>query len=304
MKHLIKEIARGAKGARDLSESDAKLLMTSILEGQVSDLELGAIAIAIRIKGEGLDELLGFEAALRDVLPRIKTTTPAIVLPSYNGARKSALLTPLIAALLARSGVPTLIHGHHEEDARVSSESVFQALGWPIATTPQDIDRALENEGFVYVPLSTLSPPLTVLLDLRKTLGLRNFGHVLTKLMNVIEGESLRLVNYTHPEYPEKLGQFFKVRGESALLMRGHEGEPTCSFNRIPELVFFRRGEEIQRCPEKRFDPAEATRLAQDSVAFTRAVIMSDLPTPAVVSDFCATLKQSLTPLPPSSTRC
>ncbi len=57
---FIKEIGRGVKGARSMSRDDAHRLYAAMLEGRVSDLELGAILLAMRIKGESVDELAGF----------------------------------------------------------------------------------------------------------------------------------------------------------------------------------------------------------------------------------------------------
>jgi anthranilate phosphoribosyltransferase len=58
--HYIKEIGRGAEGARNLSRDDACQLYAAMLDGGVPDLELGAIILGLRVKGESLDEMLGF----------------------------------------------------------------------------------------------------------------------------------------------------------------------------------------------------------------------------------------------------
>ncbi|MET0980575.1 MAG: DNA-binding protein YbiB, partial [Telluria sp.] len=57
---FIKEIGRGVKGARSMTREDAAALYGAMLEGRVSDLELGAILLAMRIKGESVEELAGF----------------------------------------------------------------------------------------------------------------------------------------------------------------------------------------------------------------------------------------------------
>lgn len=78
---LLKEIGRGTRGARDLTRDQAQDLFGRMLDGQVPDLELGAILIAMRIKGESLDELLGFEAAMQARTARIDVPAgPRLVL--------------------------------------------------------------------------------------------------------------------------------------------------------------------------------------------------------------------------------
>src|SRR4051812_13080129 len=84
---FIKEIGRGKNAARDLSREDAQTLFSAMLAGEVPDLQLGGILIALRIKGEAMDELAGFMAACEASYEHLPApaTTP-VVIPSYNGA--------------------------------------------------------------------------------------------------------------------------------------------------------------------------------------------------------------------------
>lgn len=108
---IIKEIGRGAKGSKPMTTAQAEMLFGDLLDGQVPDLELGAIVIALRIKSESLDELSGFKRALDARTPQVAVPPGprCVVLPTYNGARRQANLMPLVALLLAREGVPVLI---------------------------------------------------------------------------------------------------------------------------------------------------------------------------------------------------
>src|SRR5574343_230394 len=129
----IKDIGRGKEGARDLTREQAADLMGQILDGQVSDLELGAFCIAMRIKSETPQEMAGFLDALNQRMHKVQNPDgrPVVVLPSYNGARKLALLTPLLALLLAREGLPVLVHGASTESSRISTQNVLSALAIP-----------------------------------------------------------------------------------------------------------------------------------------------------------------------------
>ena len=68
---FIKQVGRGARGARDLPESDAEELFGAMLDGEVPEMELGALWIAYRIKGESLGELRGFCTAVAKRIARI-----------------------------------------------------------------------------------------------------------------------------------------------------------------------------------------------------------------------------------------
>jgi anthranilate phosphoribosyltransferase len=97
---FIREIGRGKKGARDLSRDDARALYAAMLEGRVSDLELGALLIGMRIKGESVNEIGGFldaaEASFEPLQTPLSDSAP-VVIPSYNGSRQMPNLTPLLA---------------------------------------------------------------------------------------------------------------------------------------------------------------------------------------------------------------
>ena len=130
--HYIKEIGRGARGAKALERAQAADLMGQLLDGQLNDLEIGAFCVAMRIKGETVEEMCGFLDAVQarsQLLPA--TTHPVIVLPSYNGARKLPVLTPLLALLLAREGFAVLLHGMRTEAQRVLASEVLQRLELP-----------------------------------------------------------------------------------------------------------------------------------------------------------------------------
>ena len=125
----IREIGRGRDGARSLSRAQAADLFGQLLDGSVTDLEVGAFCLAMRIKGETAAEMAGFLDAIYLRLNRIPAAAlPVVVIPSYNGARKLPVLTPLLALLVARAGLPVLVHGVATESTRVFTSSVLQAL--------------------------------------------------------------------------------------------------------------------------------------------------------------------------------
>lgn len=230
---LIKEIGRGARGARHLSRTDAQALYAAILAGHVSDLELGAVLIALRVKGENADELAGMLDAAHASLTRLQAPahTVPVVVPSYNGARKQANLVPLLALLLARAGVPVLIHGlTTDATGRATTAEILAALQIQPATSLAAAEGALRDQRLAFVPIDVLSPALARQLSLRAILGVRNSAHMLVKMLQPFAQPALRLVNYTHPLYRDTLVEHFRLPGTAGaagvLLARGTEGEP------------------------------------------------------------------------------
>ena len=233
----IKEIGRGHEGARSLSIADAHDLMSQVLDGQVTDLEIGAFALAMRIKGETVDELLGFaQAAQARCLP-IPSDMPVVVIPSYNGARRLPNLTPLLAMRLAQEGARVLVHGPRSDPTRVTSADIFQALGLPPADSAAAVHERWQRHEPAFVPTDVLSPALQRLLDVRWVVGLRNSGHTIAKLLQPIQGApALRLANHTHPEFGQLMAQFAERSAADLMLLRGTEGEAVADPRRCPKL--------------------------------------------------------------------
>jgi len=237
--NYIKEIGRGKDGARALSREQAADLFGQVLDGAVTDLEIGAFCLAMRIKGETAQEMAGFLDATHQRLQMLPASgKPVIVIPSYNGARKLPVLTPLLALLLAREGLPVLIHGTATESIRVHTPEVLLALDIPAQTAI----KAIAPGQVAFAPTALLSPGLRRLLDGRRVVGLRNPAHSLVKLMSLVQGQSLLVSSYTHPEYAVSMAETLALMGGNALLLRGTEGEAVADPRRTPRMEGFIAG--------------------------------------------------------------
>jgi anthranilate phosphoribosyltransferase len=238
----IKEIGRGQRGARPLDRAQAADLMSQLLDGSITDLELGAFCLAMRIKGETPQEMAGFLDAAHARMTLVPAgKRPLVVLPSYNGARRLPVLTPLLALLVARRGLPVLMHGSATEDSRVTVPAVLAALG----IAPLQALRPLAEGEAAYAPLELLSPALKRLLDVRRVVGLRNSGHSMVKLMNPGAGPAVIVSSYTHREYLESMSAVFQLEQSTALLLRGTEGEAVADARRLPQMDGFIRGRHV-----------------------------------------------------------
>lgn len=241
---MIKEIGRGAKGARSLTTENAETLFGAMLDGSVPDLELGAIVIALRVKSESLDELIGFKRAMdaRCAQVAVPEGPRCVVLPTYNGARRQANLMPVLAQLISREGVPVLIQGRHDFDSRVSPFELLAALGITPAASISDATAQLAASRIACLQLEALLPGLAQLLSLRLRFGVRGSGHTMAKLLDPCRGRSVRVVAVTHPEYLERMNDFLRSDGGIAMLLRGTEGEAFANPRRRPRMEVFVNG--------------------------------------------------------------
>ncbi len=277
----IKEIGRGKDGARSLSREQAADLFGQVLDGAVTDLEVGGFCLAMRIKGETPQEMAGFLDATKLRLRHVPAgQRPPVVIPSYNGARKLPLLTPLLALLLAREGLPVLIHGAASESTRVFTSSVLEALDIPARTVIGPVSGGV----VAFMPTGLLCPGLQRLLDVRRAVGLRNPAHSLVKIMNPCAGKSLIVSSYTHPEYALAVAATFELVGADAMLLRGTEGEAVADPRRMPRMEGFISGQRLllqeaqtgalASVPDlpKETDPSTTARYIRQVTAGTSAI--------------------------------
>lgn len=279
-----------------MARADSFALYAAMLDGRVSDLELGAIVLALRFKGESVDEIAGFLDAAEASFPAL--AAPAgpyapVLIPSYNGARKLANLTPLLALLLAREGVLVLVHGVTRDPGRVTTAEIFEAMGMAPAASAADIDAAFARRQPAFMPIEVLAPKMARLLELRRVLKLRNSTHTLVKILQPFAGPALRLVSYTHPEYLEMLGEYFQTaaphaRGH-AFLMRGTEGETVANANRANQIDWFHDGERtllVQRdAPTDDVADMPAERDAATTAAWIAQALRGEVPVPDSIAE-------------------
>ena len=295
---FIKEIGRGKDGARSLTREDAQLLYGAMLDGRVSDLEMGGILLAMRIKGESVEEIAGFLTAAESSISLLnapaKSEYAPVIIPSYNGARKKANLTPLLALLLARKGVPVLVHGVLHDAGRVTTAEIFEALKHPLAHSAIQAETQMAQHLPAFMSIDVLSPAMTRILAMRRVLGVRSSTHTLVKILQPFTTAALRLTSYTHPEYLLMLQHYFsqiapQERGD-AFLMRGTEGETVASTARAQQIDWYHEGEcttlvHTHQSISGNLPATPETCDAEATATWIASVLKGDIPVPPNIAD-------------------
>ncbi|THT98782.1 DNA-binding protein YbiB [Lampropedia puyangensis] len=286
--HYIKEIGRGKHGARALTRAQAQDLLAQVLDRSVTDLEIGAFCLAMRIKGETTEEMLGFLEATRLRTPLIAPAQDGratVVIPSYNGARKCPVLTPLLAQLLVQAGCRVIVHGVVQDPARTTCADVLQAMGHALLHSA----GAVRDDVVNYLPIEVLSPAVAQLLAVRRVVGLRNSAHSLVKLMNPCMGRALVLGSYTHAEYLEAMDAIYVASGADAFLLRGIDGEAVADGRRFQHIDAYCAGQKhnVQQAQVGRIThvpdwPADLGAAA--TADYIHAVLAGNFPVPAPIA--------------------
>lgn len=287
---LIREIGRGAQGARSLTVAEAKMLYGAMLDGQVADLELGAILLALRMKSESSAEMNGFMQAISERLPPMHPPPGPlrpVVIPTYNGARRNANLTPFLALALQRLGVPVLLHGLDDTETfgRVSSGQIVHAWGEPLCQSVQQAQQRLAEQGLAFLSLSAFAPGLAGQLAARRRLGLRNAAHSLVKMLDPFAGAGVLIAAATHPDYLAGMRELLSSRGQRALLLRASEGEAYANPKRCPTIEFVHEHGVDILCAAEQDSLRALPRLPVDAALTTttdwmRQVFAGEIPLP------------------------
>jgi anthranilate phosphoribosyltransferase len=246
---VIKEIGRGARGARGLEPHIARESFAALLNAEIDDVQLGAWWTAQRIKGETAEELHAFVEAMHDTMAwrvdRAVNARPLAVLSCYNGARQLPNLVPLFAHALAARGFDVLMHGVMSDPARVTTYSMCHALNLPIAESQAETENALREKHIAFMPIGAIHPKLAALLARRWQIGVRSAPHTVVKLLNPTSASSnnvMQVVALTHGDYIDRMAEYLQAHRLSGAVFRGCEGEPVLHPKRNVAVQLFQRG--------------------------------------------------------------
>jgi anthranilate phosphoribosyltransferase len=292
---LIKAVATGPRGSRDLTFDEARDATAALLAGEVSPAQAGAFLIGLRVKGEAAEELAGVAAALRDAAVPLEVGGVAsgrVVVASagaYDGVADAPPLSLAAAVCAAATGevaVVTSSGGRLGPKHGITVCDVLAALGGPARPTPSDTERMIARAGVTVVHAGACVPGWDALAATRDEIGLRGPVHSAEKLVDWF-GARRFVVGHTHGGYAGRLlGALERLGAERAVAVRGVEGSDVLRPGR-PVAVLSHDGGALD-LPERiglllrgDADPEVAARLTravlagEDDGAARRAVALS-----------------------------
>ncbi len=236
---------RGRGPDRDLPYPLARRLFDAMFGGGFAGIELGALLLAMRIKGESVDEVRAGLDVLAPLLQRVPVdpARPVVAIPSYGGALGTANLVPLLACLIAGAGVQVVVHGTTSDPVRTTTAEVMQAMGLGPGADLAHAEAAIARGDPAFVPIATLSPRLDALLALRGVLGVRNVGHALAALLDPTDAaDCLRLACPVRAAGASLPQGFLERTGRSGLVLEGVDGEVVASVRRASRIDWVHEG--------------------------------------------------------------
>jgi len=209
-----------------LDRQAARELMTDILAGMLSDIEIAGLLGAMAGRGETAAEIAGFAETMRSaatMLPLTAAESEQLVDTCGTGGDASGSFNISTAAALvaAAAGAKVAKHGNRAITSRSGSADVLEALGIPIHLAPQAAAEALRTLGFCFLLAPSHHPAMKAVMPVRRALGVRTILHVLGPLLNPA-GARRQVMGVYHARLVPLVGEALAMLGaEHALVVHG-----------------------------------------------------------------------------------
>jgi anthranilate phosphoribosyltransferase len=241
MRHL-QQIVEG----RDLSVSEAEALLGEVFEG-ATDAQIGALLIALKMKGESVSEIAGLARAMRSSAIRIspRVSGPLIDTCGTGGDETNTINVSTAAAIVAAScGAFVAKHGNYAVSSACGSANVLSELGVEVAPEPEKVRESIETLGIGFLLAPIFHPSMKRVAPIRRELGMRTVFNILGPLTNPA-GAKYQVMGVYDPSLCEKLACALKILGaERAMVVHGSGLDEIT--NTGPTLISELKGEALR----------------------------------------------------------
>ena len=182
MKELIAKVVEG----KDLTEEEAKKGMEILLSGEATQAQIGSFLTALRMKGETLEELVGFASVLRD---KAETISPKVgnyvdLVGTGGDCTYTFNISTTSAFAVAAAGLPVAKHGNRSISSKSGAGDVLEELGVNIMAEPATVERCVNEAGIGFMFAQLFNKSMKYVGQARKEMGVRTVFNILGPLAN------------------------------------------------------------------------------------------------------------------------
>jgi anthranilate phosphoribosyltransferase len=221
LRALIGKVATGATLTRD----EAAGAFERMMSGEATPSQMGALLMALRVRGETVDEITGAVTAMRAKMLRVSAPADAIDVVGTGGdASGSFNISTCAALIVAGAGVPVAKHGNRALSSKSGSADVLSALGVKIDLTAEQVGRCIREAGIGFMFAPAHHPATKNVAATRAELGTRTIFNLLGPLSNPA-GVRRQMIGVFSRQWVEPLAQVLKNLGaESIWVVHGSDG--------------------------------------------------------------------------------
>ena len=224
----------------NLSGQDAESVMNEIMEGKATDAQIAAFLIALRIKGETVEEITACAGIMRKKAFNIAPKAKYLVDTCGTGGDKSNTFNISTAAAFVVSGAGAAVakHGNRSVSSKCGSADVLKELGVNIELEPKQVEKCIETIGIGFMFAPVFHPAMNFALNPRREIGVRTIFNILGPLTNPAHAKS-QLIGIFDENLLEDITEVLRNLGSKHVLAvnsNGMDEISICSKTRVCEL--------------------------------------------------------------------
>ena len=226
---MIKPYIAKLVSFQNLTVAEAEAAMEIIMTGQATQAQIGAYLMALRMKGETVDEIVGSAKAMRSVAGHVNVKLKEdeilidIVGTGGDGANSFNISTTS-AFIIAGANKKVAKHGNRAASSKCGSADVLAALGVKIDLSSEQVAKCIENIGIGFMFAPVFHPAMKYAIGPRREVGLRTIFNLLGPLTNPA-GATHQLVGVYDPSLTETIAKVLgSLGGQAAYVVHGHGG--------------------------------------------------------------------------------
>ena len=209
---------------RDLSVWESTWAMRRIMQGEVTQAQLAGFLVALRAKGETIDEIVGFRDAILEAAVPLPVSPDVLDIVGTGGDRVGTVnVSTTAAVIIGATGIPVVKHGNRAASSASGSSDVLGALGLELTLDPAAVATILDRTGITFAWAGAFHPGFKHAGPVRAELGVPTVFNMLGPLCNPARAEA-NAVGVAQIERVPLITGVFRTRGATALVFRGDDG--------------------------------------------------------------------------------
>jgi anthranilate phosphoribosyltransferase len=238
---------------RDLTADDTAWAMDLIMRGEATDAQIAGFVVALRAKGETVEEIAGFVRAMYEHANVIEVPGPAVDIVGTGGdGAKTVNISTMSAIVIAGTGAKVVKHGNRAASSASGASDVLEKLGVNLELPTHRVAQVAEDAGITFCFAAKFHPAMRHAGAARGQLGIRTIFNVLGPLTNPAKVRA-QAVGVADPRMAPIVAGVFAERGHSSLVFRGDDGLDELTTTATSRVWIVRDG----KVTEEAFDPRD-----------------------------------------------
>tara|TARA_Y100000590_G_C15706819_1_gene1008923 strand:- start:1413 stop:2408 length:996 start_codon:yes stop_codon:yes gene_type:complete len=242
----MKEILEKLLNKKNLERKEAFNVMLSIMSGEYGDAQIAGFLMALRAKGETIDEITGFAQAMREKMVKVSLDCSAIDMCGTGGDASGTFnISTTATFVVAGAGIHVAKHGNRSMTSKSGSADVLQALGIPINKTVQESIHDIEEVGLGFMFAPAYHPAMKYAVGARKSLAIRTVFNILGPLCNPA-GVKAQAMGIFDPDLTEIQANVLKALGSmNVMVFNSSDGLDEISTTGTTKISQMQNGGEV-----------------------------------------------------------